>query len=217
MCSKSHARAIVRLTAQFPAVRVTPSKPFSRCGVDYVYLLRVLLSRGHRMRNLKDYITVSISPSTKAIYLELIGDVTTDCFRGALTRLTACRGSPSKMIMPHISMREIWSFANFSTMPSLTAVELEVCWPRKESGRDSYFPLLHTLGGNGRLELNRPSVIYDKSSDRGTSLMRSSQLTFHKLRWYQIIDRSCLLAWWLGCPYMSSLSHCRSFDLSSTP
>lgn len=97
VCSRAHARPMTQLMAQLPAVRVTPSKPFSRCGVDYAGPFQVLRSRGRGMRTSKGYIAVFVCMSTKAIHLELVGDLTTDSFLGALSRFTARRGRPNEM------------------------------------------------------------------------------------------------------------------------
>ena len=98
-CAKTLARPSTQIMAPLPAPRVTASPPFSRCGVDYAGPFQVLRSKGRGLRSSKGYVAVFVCLNTKAIHLELVGDLTTASFLGALTCFVGRRGMPA----------EIWS------------------------------------------------------------------------------------------------------------
>ena len=99
ICVRAAARHMNQLMAPLPASRVIASRPFSRYGVDYAGPFQVLRSKGRGARSTKGYVAVFICHSTKAIHHELIGDLTTATFLGALHRLAGRRSRPD----------EIWS------------------------------------------------------------------------------------------------------------
>ncbi|XP_055612618.1 uncharacterized protein LOC129759241, partial [Uranotaenia lowii] len=79
---------------QLPASRITPSRPFSIVGVDYAG--PVYLKPAHRRaQSTKAYISVFICFATKAVHLELVGDLSTPSFLCALRRFIGRRGFPS--------------------------------------------------------------------------------------------------------------------------
>ncbi|XP_023248647.1 uncharacterized protein LOC106639330 [Copidosoma floridanum] len=83
--------------APLPASRVTPSRAFGRTGVDYAGPFSVLTSKGRGIRTTKGYIAVFVCMTTKAVHLELVGDLSAANFLGALTRFTGRRGRPSEL------------------------------------------------------------------------------------------------------------------------
>ncbi|XP_058789071.1 uncharacterized protein LOC131663035 [Phymastichus coffea] len=99
ICARISARTTAQGMAPLPAVRVTPSRPFSHCGVDYAGPFPLCRSRGRGLPTIKGYVALFVCMSTKAIHLELVDDLTTASFLGALTRFIGRRGRPN----------EIWS------------------------------------------------------------------------------------------------------------
>jgi hypothetical protein len=80
-----------------PKERLQPSRPFSTSGVDYAgpYLIK-----SNKLRNaekVKSYIALFVSFSTKAVHLELVGDLTTESFLAAFKRFTSRRGHVSEI------------------------------------------------------------------------------------------------------------------------
>lgn len=96
-CFKAKPRLSEALMSSLPASRVTVSKPFSHCGVDYAG--PVILREGKRRnaRNHKAYIAIFVCFATKAVHIELVSDLTSTAFIGAFKRFISRRGKPSHM------------------------------------------------------------------------------------------------------------------------
>jgi hypothetical protein len=77
---------------QLPSSRVTPSRPFSRTGLDYAgpILCRTTSGRGHK--SFKAYIVLFVWMATKAIHLEVVSDLTSSAFLAAYRRFVSRRG-----------------------------------------------------------------------------------------------------------------------------
>ncbi|CAK1591379.1 unnamed protein product [Parnassius mnemosyne] len=82
-----------------PELRVTPTRPFSRSGVDFAGPVYVLNSKGRGAKSRKAYICIFICMAVKAIHLEMVSDLTSDAFIAAFKRFVARRGR----------CNEIWS------------------------------------------------------------------------------------------------------------
>lgn len=128
------------------------------------------------MRTSKGYIAVFICMSTKAIHIELVGDLTTDSSLGALMRFTARRGRYSDFCGADIALRQL-----------LRKAELE--WDRIE-GRLAQegirwrfiYPTAPHFGALQEADVESANVIYDESPDQRTSRAKSSQLSLQKSR-----------------------------------
>ena len=57
----------------------------------------MLSSKGRGIRSSKGYVAVFVCLSTKAVHLELVGDLSTTSFFGALTRFLGRRGKPDEL------------------------------------------------------------------------------------------------------------------------
>ncbi|GFU96474.1 integrase catalytic domain-containing protein [Trichonephila clavipes] len=77
-----------------PTHRVTPSRPFSVCGVDYAGPINILRYRGRGAKTTKGYIALVVCFVTKALHLELVSDLTSEAFIASLKRFCARRGAP---------------------------------------------------------------------------------------------------------------------------
>ncbi|XP_050312874.1 uncharacterized protein LOC126747937 [Anthonomus grandis grandis] len=77
-----------------PVQRITPTRPFYVCGADYAgpFLLRD--RRGRKYNEIKAYISLFVCFSTKAIHLEVVSDLTSECFLASLRRFASRRGKP---------------------------------------------------------------------------------------------------------------------------
>lgn len=83
---------------QLPRPRVNITTPFCHTGIDYAGPMNILLRRSPGRPQLsKGYICLFVCLATKAIHLELVGDMTAATFLAALNRFTSRRGLPSDL------------------------------------------------------------------------------------------------------------------------
>ncbi|XP_062538337.1 uncharacterized protein LOC134206623 [Armigeres subalbatus] len=90
-CFRSKPTLVQQSTADLPVSRVSPTRPFSVCGVDYCgpfYVKSAVRTRGPT----KVYVAIFVCFSTKAVHIELVSDLSTPAFLAALRRLVARRG-----------------------------------------------------------------------------------------------------------------------------
>jgi hypothetical protein len=96
-CFKTKAKATSQLMGQLPVSRVTPSRPFSHCGVDYGGPLQVKYGNPRSRTQKKCYIALFVCMATKAVHIDLVSDLTTEAFIAALRRFISRRGRCSQM------------------------------------------------------------------------------------------------------------------------
>ncbi|XP_073961651.1 uncharacterized protein [Choristoneura fumiferana] len=92
ICARQNATVKKQLMGDLPKQRVTPARPFLNSGVDFAGPYQTLMSRGRGIRTTKSYIAIFICMVTKAIHLELVGDLTSEAFIGAFRRFVSRRG-----------------------------------------------------------------------------------------------------------------------------
>ena len=84
MCKKVTATTQHQMMGQLPHQRVTASPPFHRTGMDFAgpFTLR----KGHTRRPvlIKAYVCIFVCFATKAAYIELVSDLTSEAFLAAL-------------------------------------------------------------------------------------------------------------------------------------
>lgn len=94
-CAKLNAKAYVQKMGNLPAVRLTPSAPFSHVGIDYFAPFKCIERRSRGYKSFKTYVCLFICMGTKAIHLEVVSDLTTQAFLAALRRFASRRGKPT--------------------------------------------------------------------------------------------------------------------------
>lgn len=77
-----------------PPPRVTPSRPFSNCGVDYAGPPILREGKRRNARNHKAYICIFVCFAVKAVHIELVSDLSSDSFLSVLKRFMSRRGMP---------------------------------------------------------------------------------------------------------------------------
>lgn len=93
ICCRQKGATSQQLMGNLPPQRVQPCRPFLRSGVDYAGPFVLRMSKGRGCRSLvKGYIALFVCLVTKALHLELVGDLTTDGFLAAFRRFVARRG-----------------------------------------------------------------------------------------------------------------------------
>lgn len=97
ICFKVKPVTVDTLLGQLPLNRITPSRPFLNCGVDYAgpFFIKAGLPRSKQL--LKTYLCVFVCLSTKALHLELVSDLTTNAFLNAFKRFISRRGKCSSI------------------------------------------------------------------------------------------------------------------------
>lgn len=99
ICFKFKPKPACHIMADLPKDRIIGNlRPFTICGVDYAGPISTKESnRRGRIRITKAYIAVFVCFNTKAVHIELVSDLTSDCFIAALRRFVARRGICSKI------------------------------------------------------------------------------------------------------------------------
>jgi len=93
-CHRLRQQTAQQLMGELPAHRIQESiRPFIRSGVDYAGPLSLKTMKGRGGKLYKAYICVFVCFATKAIHLELVGDLSTAGFLGALKRFISRRGA----------------------------------------------------------------------------------------------------------------------------
>ncbi|XP_072934990.1 uncharacterized protein [Epargyreus clarus] len=92
ICARQKAVVKTQLMGDLPHARTTPARPFLHSGIDFAGPLYVLMSKGRGAKQSKAYIAIFVCMATKAIHLELVGDLTSQSFVGAFRRFVARRG-----------------------------------------------------------------------------------------------------------------------------
>ena len=90
-CCRFSLKSTTQQMADLPLERITPSRPFSQSGLDFAGPLKVKCSG-------KVYIAIFVCLSTKAVHMELVGNLSKDACILALKRFFARKGTPSKIL-----------------------------------------------------------------------------------------------------------------------
>lgn len=92
-CFRYSNPSLNQLMGQLPRPRVNIAQPFGHTGIDYAGPISILLRRSPgRPQTTKGYICLFVCLATKAIHLELVGDMSAVTFLAALNRFTSRRG-----------------------------------------------------------------------------------------------------------------------------
>ncbi|XP_076383120.1 uncharacterized protein LOC143260685 [Megalopta genalis] len=96
-CFRVNPPTVDYLMGNLPAARVTESRPFRNSGVDYCGPFYIKERRHRNRTRIKVYVAVFTCFVTKAVHLEVAGDLTTDDFMAALKRFVARRRACQNM------------------------------------------------------------------------------------------------------------------------
>lgn len=92
LCVRLKPKIYKYIQGNLPRDRITPSRPFTNCGVDFggPFEIKVSKSRGHK--RIKAYLCVFVCFATKAVHLEAVSDLTSESFLNCFKRFIARRG-----------------------------------------------------------------------------------------------------------------------------
>lgn len=93
-CTRMKGKILTPYMGNLPKERITPSYPFNRCGVDYAGPVLILNRKGRGAKTIKAYICIFVCFVTRAVHLELVGDLTSEAYLLALNRFISRRGKP---------------------------------------------------------------------------------------------------------------------------
>ena len=96
-CQRAYARTTKQCIGELPQARTRPARPFSSVGVDFAGPMKLKHGSIRKPIISKCYIAVFICFVTRATYLELVADFTSQAFMATLDRFTARRGAPSEV------------------------------------------------------------------------------------------------------------------------
>lgn len=91
-CFRCKPVSVQPYMGELPSARVRPEKPFNHVGCDIggPFYIKESLRKNAKIH--KAYLCLFICFSTKAVHLEVLSDLTTDCFLAALDRFVSRRG-----------------------------------------------------------------------------------------------------------------------------
>ena len=93
-CVRYKPKLLQQVMGNLPPERITPSRPFLKCGVDFCGPVNTYLRiRGKPPQ--KTYIAIFVCFTTKAVHIEVVSSLTSDSFLAALKRFISRRGLPS--------------------------------------------------------------------------------------------------------------------------
>lgn len=97
LCTRLRGKVLNPIMGNLPCSRLSPNFPFDSVGVDYAGPLQSVSRQGRGSRIIKVYAAIFICFTTKAIHLELVGDLTSNNYLAALRRFVSRRGKPSNI------------------------------------------------------------------------------------------------------------------------
>lgn len=93
-CRKARSITFQQVMGHLPLDRIQPGeRPFNRTGVDFAGPVMVHY-KGRGTRPTQAYLAIFVCFATKAVHIEVVEDLTTTAFIGALKRFVAIRGAP---------------------------------------------------------------------------------------------------------------------------
>lgn len=94
-CHRFSGKPIQPIMADLPMHRINESSPFSNVGIDYAGPFTTKDSHLRKPRIYKGYLCIFICMSTRAVHLEYVSDMSTECFLASFDRFVARRGLPT--------------------------------------------------------------------------------------------------------------------------
>ncbi|XP_031330987.1 uncharacterized protein LOC116161684 [Photinus pyralis] len=96
-CARFRRKNIIPLMGNLPRERLQPSRPFLHTAVDYAGPFLIKDGKTRNRKIIKAYLCLFVCFATKAVHLELAGDLTTLSFLNAFKRFVGRRGICSSL------------------------------------------------------------------------------------------------------------------------
>lgn len=97
-CWKLNPRPCQPPMGNLPISRISEAKAFSTSGVDLCGPLLITLGKTRGAKTFKAWICIFVCFATKAMHIELLSELTSECFLAGLRRFIARRGRCSKLV-----------------------------------------------------------------------------------------------------------------------
>ena len=97
ICFRVNPRIGKHIMGNLPETRVTPSRLFYNCGLDYAGPIEIKASNIRNAKRIKAYLCIFICFATKAIHIEVVSDLSTDAFLNCFKRFVSRRGKPKNV------------------------------------------------------------------------------------------------------------------------
>lgn len=92
-CFRNAPRLSITLIGNLPEARVNVfERPFEKCGIDYAGPIYYKEGQRKNSRSIKCYLAIFVCFATKAVHIELVGNLTTEAFLNAFKRFISRRG-----------------------------------------------------------------------------------------------------------------------------
>ncbi|XP_044594802.1 uncharacterized protein LOC123272167 [Cotesia glomerata] len=91
-CARVNPVPVNYIMGNLPKERITMSRPFINTGVDYCGPFFIKEKKFRNKNKIKIWISIFVCLATKAVHIEIVTDLTTEGFIGALRRFVARRG-----------------------------------------------------------------------------------------------------------------------------
>lgn len=95
LCKRLKKQTCQQLMGELPIERITPTRPYSKVGLDFAGPVITKPNVPRSKVKLKSYICVFVCMSTKAVHLEAVSDLSSSAFLASLKRFVSRRGLPS--------------------------------------------------------------------------------------------------------------------------
>ena len=102
-CQKAYARTSQQMMGELPAARTRPARPFSITGIDFAGPFTYKEGNKRIPTRMKRYICVYVCFVTKAVFLDLVSDLSTDAFLASLRLCSALYEVPAELQTDNVS------------------------------------------------------------------------------------------------------------------
>jgi hypothetical protein len=128
-CFKANPKGLTQKMGDLPVDRLQPARPFIKTGIDYAGPIYLKTGTSRSKQRVKAYIALFICFTTKAIHIELVGDLTTESFLNALKSFISRRGHVAEIYSDNATnftdaSRELKLLLNSSKCQNLISQEM---------------------------------------------------------------------------------------------
>lgn len=122
VCFRTKPMSVTQFMGDLPKTRITPSRAFLHTGLDYCGPFIVKANKLRNSKHIKIYVCIFVCFSTKATHLEIVSDLTTECFLNCFKRFISRRGKPVTLYSDNATtfvgannqLKEMYSFIDQS-------------------------------------------------------------------------------------------------------